>query len=202
MRKTVAEVPGQSSLRHLTLYHLELLFAAHNRYHAQTTSYFEEQAKQRTQNWDNTLKELKSPTKGGGGKKRSMSDSEAMQLPIMRSNNQYKRSKSEGDNDEELEHEHHHRGESHIQSDYSLRDGSSLSHNPHNPYVLHDGEEHKEELEEEYEEHAPKVKNKRAPKKSTVKIKQEKIDNIPKPKGRPPTGKRWDKKKGKWVYKR
>ena len=35
---------------------------------------------------------------------------------------------------------HHHRGESHIQSDYSLRDGSSLSHNPHNQYVIHDEE--------------------------------------------------------------
>ena len=36
------------------------------------------------------------------------------------------------------EHHHHlHKGESHIQSDYSLRDGSSLSHNPHNQYVVH-----------------------------------------------------------------
>ena len=38
------------------------------------------------------------------------------------------------------DHRHHHLGESHIQSNYSLRDGSSLEHNPHNPYVLHDDE--------------------------------------------------------------
>ena len=34
--------------------------------------------------------------------------------------------------------EHHHRGESHIQSNYSLRDGSSLAHNPNNPFVVPD----------------------------------------------------------------
>ena len=40
---------------------------------------------------------------------------------------------------------HHHLGESNIQSDYSLRDGSSLQHNPHNPYVVHDEDEEQPE---------------------------------------------------------